>query len=168
MVKTIRIIGLVSAFVLFVSSGFSEVHPLKMSFSNLVINSDGTIVLQTRIFLDDITAEMQELYDLDTVDFSTLESDATQALQEYLSGHYYFEEDGKKSELNIDSVFFSKNRLALALFLSTDEPLDTTKEIFLTNTLLCEASEKQKNDILYLEKHYLLNTANPRMKIEFN
>lgn len=139
-----------------------------MSFSNLVINSDGTIVLQTRIFLDDITAQIQERYDLDTVDFSTLESNATQSLQEYLSEHYYFEQNGKKSELKIDSVFFSRNRLALALYLSTEKPLDATKEIFLTNTLLCEASEKQKNDILYLEKHYLLNTANPRMKIEFN
>lgn len=163
-----RVICLVFLFVFSVSGSFSKVHPLKMSFSNLVIDSKGVVNLQTRIFLDDITARMQELYSLEQVDFSTVESDGTKALQQYLAYHYYFEQNGKKAILRINTVSFSKNRLALVLHLSTDAPLDVTKEVFLTNTLLCDASEKQKNDILYMEAHYLLSMDNPRVKIELN
>ncbi|MCF8465209.1 MAG: hypothetical protein K9G41_10230 [Flavobacteriales bacterium] len=141
-------------------------HPLKMSFSKLDINSKGVIDLQSRIFLDDITAQMQELHGLQEVDFSTVDSDGTKALQQYLTSHYYFEQRGKKIELRINAVSFSTNRLALVLQMSTDAPLDLTKEVFLTNTVLCEASEKQKNDILHLDKHYLLSLTNPRVKIE--
>ena len=50
-----------------------------MSFSKLVINSEGVVDLQARIFLDDITAHMQVLYDLQPVDFSNIESNSTKA-----------------------------------------------------------------------------------------
>ena len=158
------------AFVFIISAADTsyKMHPLKMSFSKLVINSEGVVDLQARIFLDDITAHMQVLYDLQPVDFSNIESNSTKALQQYLTSHYYFEQASKKIELRIDTVSFSRNRLALVLQMSTDAPLDATKEVFLTNTLLCDASEKQKNDILHIDKHYLLSMDNPRVKIEFN
>jgi hypothetical protein len=89
-------------------------------------------------------------------------------LQQYLTSHYYFEQVSKKIELRIDTVSFSRNRLALVLQMSTDARLDATKEVFLTNTLLCDASEKQKNDILHIDKHHLLSMDNPRVKIELN
>jgi hypothetical protein len=163
-----RIISLIFVFVISVSGTSDKVHPLKMSFSKLVINPEGVVDLQTRIFLDDITAHMQELCGLEPVDFSTVKSDGTQALQQYLTSHYYFEQVSKKIELRIDTVSFSRNRLALVLQMSTDARLDATKEVFLTNTLLCDASEKQKNDILHIDKHHLLSMDNPRVKIELN
>jgi len=163
-----RIISLVFVLVFSVSGSFSKVHPLKMSFSKLVISSEGVVDLQSRIFLDDIIAQMQALYGLDSVDFTTVKSDGTQALQRYLRDHFYFDQDGKKSELRINSVSFSKNKLALALHMSTDQPLDVSKELFLTNTLLCDADPKQKNDIIYLKERFRLSFSNQKEQIELN
>ena len=162
-----RIIGLVSALVLVVSGGFSKVHPLKMSFSKLVISSEGVVDLRSRIFLDDITAQIQALYNLEQVDFSTVESEATQALQRYLTDHLYFEQAGKKSSVEINAVSFSRNRLALEVHMSAKNSLDVTKELFLTNTILCDASPKQKNDLNYLENHLRSSSSNPRVQIQF-
>lgn len=168
MMKAMQLARLCFAFVLFTSFDALTVHPLKMSFSKLVISSDGVVDLQSRIFLDDITAQIQESFDMDSVDFSSVESEGTKALQRYLKDHFYFEQNGKKSELKINAVSFSKNKLAVALVMTTDQPLDRTKELFLTNTLLCEADPKQKNDIIYLEQRIRLSSSNPTEKIEFN
>jgi len=139
-----------------------------MSFSKLAISSEGVVDMQTRIFLDDITAQIHELYGLDPVDFSTVKSDGTQALQRYLKDHFYFEQNGKKSELRISEVSFSQNKLAVALKMTTSKPLDKTKEVFLTNTLLCDASANQRNDIIYQEKGLRLSAGNPTVRIQFN
>lgn len=163
-----RLISLVFVFLISASGSFSEVHPLKMSFSKLVISSEGVVDMQTRIFLDDITDQIQKLYGLDSADFSTVESEATKALQQYLNGHFYFEQNGKKSELRIKAVSFSQNRLALALKMTTDKPLDKTKGLFLTNTLLCDASANQRNDIIYLGKSLRLSASDPSVQIHFN
>lgn len=154
--------------VFLVSGSFSEEHPLKMSFSKLAINSEGVVDLRTRIFLDDITAQLQSLYGLEEVDFSSVDSEATQALERYLTGHFYFEQDGKKSEFIINAVSFSKNRLAVEVHMSTDNPMDVNKKLFLTNTLLCDADPKQKNDIIYQGKRLRLSSSNPKEQIEFN
>lgn len=138
-----------------------------MSFSKLVISSEGVVDMQTRIFLDDITDQIQKLYGLDSVDFSTVESDATKALQRYLNDHFYFEQNGKKSELRINAVSFSQNRLALALKMTTAKPLDKSKDLFLTNTLLCDASPNQRNDIIYLKEQLRLSSGKPRVQIQF-
>jgi hypothetical protein len=168
MVKTIRIISLIWAFALYSSSSFSEVHPLKMSFSKLEISTEGVVDLKTRIFLDDITEQLQSLYRLDTVDFSSVETEATQTLQRYLTDHFFFEQDGKKSTLRINAISFSQNRLAVEVHMSTDSRLDASKELFLTNTLLCDADQKQKNDIIYREQRLRLSTSNPKAQITIN
>lgn len=139
-----------------------------MSFSKLAINSQGIVDLRTRIFLDDITEQMQSLYNLDSVDFSTVESEATQVLEHYLTDHFYFEQNGKKSELKIHAVSFSRNRLAVEVHMNTDKALDVSKELFITNTLLCDADPKQKNDIIYQGKRLRLSASNPKEEIEFN
>ncbi|MCB0755922.1 MAG: hypothetical protein KDB98_10030 [Flavobacteriales bacterium] len=167
MVKAIRIISLVSAFVLFSSSGSTEVHPLKMSFSKLEISSEGVVDLKTRIFLDDITEQLESLYGLDTVDFSAVETEATQTLQRYLTEHFFFEQSGKKSTLRINGVSFSQNRLAVEVHMSTENPLDVSKQLFLTNTLLCDADPKQKNDVIYREHRLRLSATNPKAQIQF-
>lgn len=162
-----RVISLVSIFVLFSLSGFPDVHPLKMSFSKLEISSEGVVDLKTRIFLDDITAQLQALYSLDTVDLSAVDSEATQALQTYLTDHFYFEQNAKKSVLNINAVSFSQNQLAVEVHMSTEQPLEVTKKLFLINTLLCDADPKQKNDIMYNEQRLRLSANNPKEQIEF-
>ncbi len=162
-----RIISLVSIFVLFSSRSYCDVHPLKMSFSKLDISSEGTVDLKTRIFLDDITEQLQALYSLDTVDFSSVESKATKALQRYLEDHFYFEQHSKKHVLQINAVSFSQNRLAVEVHMSTIQPLDVTKELLLTNTLLCDADPKQKNDIIYLKERLRLSSSNPTTQIVF-
>lgn len=167
MSKTVRIIGLIWTLALLWSNCFSEVHPLKMSFSKLEISSDGVVDLRTRIFLDDITEQLQALYSLDTVDFSKVETEATQALERYLKSHFYFEQAGKKSMLTINAVSFSQNGLAVEIHTSTSEPLDISKELFLTNTLLCDADPKQKNDIIYNKQRLRLNLDNPTTQIQF-
>lgn len=159
--------SLISVFVLFSSGSFSEVHPLKMSFSKLEISPEGVVDLRTRIFLDDITEQLQALHKLDTVDFSKVDTEATRALQRYLKDHFYFEQVGEKSTLSINAVSFSQNKLAVEVHMRTKKPLDKTKELFLTNTLLCDADPKQKNDIIYLKQRWRLNLANPTTQIEF-
>lgn len=168
MIKTVRIAGLVWTLALFCLYGFSEVHPLKMSFSKLEISSDGVVDLKSRIFLDDITEQLLALYNLDTVDFHSVEAEATQALEHYLKNHYYFEQEGKKSELRINAVSFSKNKLAVEVHMSTDYPLDVSKELYISNTLLCDADPKQKNNIVYLNERLLLSLSNPKAQIQFN
>lgn len=163
-----RFIGLVSALALCWSNVFSEVHPLKMSFSKLEISSNGVVDLKTRIFLDDITEHLQALYGLDTVVFSGIETEATQTLQRYLKDHFYFEQNGKKLKLMINAVSFSQNRLAVEVHMSTNSPLDTATDLFLTNTLLCDADPKQKNDIIYNKQRLRLNLSNPTSQIQFN
>ncbi len=147
---------------------FTWSHPLKMSFSKLTITSDGKVELETRIFLDDLTAHIQELYNLQLVDFSTTTSNGTEALQRYLKNRFYLEQDGKKLELQIHTVSFSKNRLALVLNMNTSYQLDVSKELYIVNTIMCDAFPMQINDIKYLEKHYRLGIVNSKVKIQIN
>lgn len=146
----------------------ASAHPLKMSFSKLTINSEGFVELETRIFLDDLTAHMQRLYRMQQPDFSNVTSNGTQALQRYINNHFYFEQDGEQLNLWVNSVSLSKNRLALVVNLSTTSSLDTTKEAFLVNTLMCDAFPIQTNDIKYQDEHYMLSISNPKFKIQFD
>ncbi|MEN0005035.1 MAG: DUF6702 family protein [Bacteroidota bacterium] len=156
------------AVTLLMSSAPVEEHPLKMSFSKLVIGQDGIVDLETRIFLDDLTEHMERLFLLRQADFSDLSTDGTQVLQLYLKNHFYFEQEGQQLDLFINGVSLSKNSLALVVNTSTAQPLDVSKYIFLVNTLLCDASPVQKNDIKYLDKHYMLGNGKPKMKIQLD
>jgi hypothetical protein len=69
--------------------------------------------------------------------------------------------------LTINAVSFSQNGLAVEIHTSTSEPLDISKELFLTNTLLCDADPKQKNDIIYNKQRLRLNLDNPTTQIQF-
>ena len=163
-----RIIAFLFVILLSISSVFAEEHPLKMSFSKLTISSEGIVVLETRIFLDDLTAHMEQLYGLKETNFSSVTDNSVQALQRYLQDQFYFEQDGKKLNLWINTVSLSKNGLALVVNMSTPYLLDTSQEIFVVNTLLCDAYPLQTNDIKYLNEHYLLNHHNPKVKIQLN
>ncbi len=150
------------------SSAFAWEHPLKMSFNKLTVNVDGTAKLEARIFLDDLSIHMQDLYGLPQTDFSSITTEETQALSRYLKDRVYFEQGGERLDLWINTVSRSKNELALVVNMSTTSPLDTSKEVFFINTVLCDASPTQVNDTKYLNKHYLLNESNPKMKILFD
>ena len=165
-----KIKGLIFTIVLVLSSAFTWEHPLKMSFSKLVISSEGKVKLETHIFLDDLTLHLEYLYGLQQTDFSTVISNGTKALQHYLRNHFYFEQDGKKLDLWINTVSHSKNGLALVIGLSTTHPLNLSKEIFLVNTLMCDAFSIQANDIKYLGEYYSLSLGNPKaeIKIQFD
>ena len=149
-------------------SAFSWEHPLKMSFSKLDIESDGLVKLETRIFLDDLTEHMQQLFRFQQADFSSISASGTQALERYLGEHLYFEQGGNRFKLQITTVSFSRNRIALVVNMKTIDPLDVSQEAFLVNTLLCDASPMQTNDIKYLGEHYLLGMSNPKMKIQLD
>lgn len=143
-------------------------HPIKMTFSKLTISPKGVVELETRIFLDDLTDHIQELYDLQQADFSTTSSNGTKALQRYIKTCFYFEQDGEKLNLSINAVSLSKNGLALVVKLNTTNPLDVTKEVFLINKLLFDATLMQINDIRYKGKHHRLVVINPKVKIQFD
>ena len=163
-----RITGLILTLALFSSNSTSEVHPLKMSFSKLVISNDGVVDLKSRIFLDDITEQMQKQFELSSVEFNTIESNGTEALQRYLKDHFFFEQEGKKIELTVKAVSFSQNKLAVAIDLVTKKPINVSKKLFLTNTVLCEASPKQLNDLMYLNQHFRLSAKTPTVEIPLN
>lgn len=152
--------------VLLLSAGpFALDHPLKMSFSNLTISSDGNLELETHIFLDDITAHMKKLYGLQQVDFSNTTSNGIQALQRYFEDTLYFEQDGKKIKLYIHTVSFSKNQIALEVIMNTAKPLEIAKDIYLVNTILCDASPRQLNSVKYLDENYKFNIGAPKVII---
>ncbi|MEM1337586.1 MAG: DUF6702 family protein [Bacteroidota bacterium] len=159
--------GVIVVIVLLALSAFGWEHPLKMSFSKLSLRSDGIVEVETRIFLDDLTAHMQQHYGLQQVDFSTPATGSTQALQRYLSNHFYFEQNGEQFHLRINAVSLSKNRLALVVNMNTTTVLDSSKEVVLVNTLLCDTYPVQTNDIKYLDEHFLLSLSNPKVKIRF-
>jgi len=161
-----QIKGIFFTVVLLSASAFTWEHPLKMTFSKLVINSDGHAELETRIFLDDLTEQLQRIFSMQQVDFSNTTTNGTQALQIYINQNFYFEQDGEKLGLWINAV--SKNRLALVVNLSTTKALDTSRELFLVNTLLCDAFPVQTNNIRYLDENYVLNNGNPKLKIRFD
>ncbi|WP_299525301.1 DUF6702 family protein [Winogradskyella sp.] len=141
-------------------------HPLKMSFSKLTISIEGQVDIESRIFLDDLTEHMEKLYGLHQADFSSTGSNGTQALQRYLRDHFYLEQSGKKLNLNIYNVSFSKNGLALVANMNVSGRLDVSKNLFLVNTLLCDASPMQVNDIKYHGEHFKLNIGNSKVKIQ--
>ncbi|MEL7252082.1 MAG: DUF6702 family protein [Bacteroidota bacterium] len=149
----------------FVFSGFTWEHPLKMSFSYLRINSNGIVNLETRIFLDDLTAHMQKLYGLEEVDFSNLSSNGTQALGDYFPNHFYFQQGEEKLNFTINDVSLTFNGLALVLHLSLDQPLNGAKEARLINTLLCDADSRQKNSVKFGGRQYELSYSNPHLKL---
>ena len=163
-----KIAGLIISIALWSLNAFTSEHPLKMSSSKLVISSDGNVELKTRIFLDDLTDHIEKLYNIGQPDFSTTKSNGVQALQGYLSDHFYFEQDGKKINLMINGVLLSKNRLALEVHMNTSDKLDTSKEVLLVNTLLCDTFPLQTNDISYSDQHYLLSLGNPKVKIQIH
>ncbi|BAO77033.1 DUF6702 family protein [Winogradskyella sp. PG-2] len=163
-----RLKGIMFALIILSLSAFTKEHALKMTFSKLIISSNGNVDLETRIFLDDLTAHMQKLYDLQQTDFSTTTSNGTMALRQYLKNHLYFKQGEKKINLYINSVSLSKNRLALVVNMSTTNKLDVSEELFLINTILCDASLMQTNDIKFLDKHHILSISNPKVKIEIN
>ena len=146
-------------------NAFKSSHPLKMSFSNLSISQDGLVEIETRIFLDDITEHMQKIYGLQLVDFSTITSDNSQKLSSYLTQQFYFKQNDKKINLWINAISSSKNELALVINLHTSQPLDVSKEIIIVNTLLCDATPTQINNIKYLDKHYQSSYTNPEIKL---
>lgn len=136
-----------------------------MSFSKLNIKSDGLVEMETRIFLDDLTFHMQELYAMQQVDFSDVSSNGTQALQKYFYEQFYLEQDKERVNLRINAVGLSKNKLALVVHINSESLLDISKELILVNTLLCDANPVQVNDINYLGTHYQLGLNNPEVKL---
>ncbi|MEM9546330.1 MAG: DUF6702 family protein [Bacteroidota bacterium] len=156
-----RIRYLIFAIAMFVSSAFTLEHPLKMTFSLLKINKEGLAEIETRIFLDDLTAHIHQMYGPDQVDFSTLTGSGTQALQNYVDDSFYLKQDNKKIKLNINSVGMSKNQLALVINLNSTHVLDASKEITVVNTLLCDAFPLQMNNIKYLRRQYQLSMNKP-------
>lgn len=160
-----KIHALIFTAVLLLLSGSTPEHPLKMSSSKLTISTEGVAKVQSRIFLDDLTEHMQNLYNIPQADFSTTTSNGVRALQGYLRDHFYFEQGEKKIYLSINSVSLSKNQLALVVDMSAFDQLDLTKEVFLVNTLLCDAFPLQSNDIYYGKFLYLLNIGSPKAKL---
>ena len=161
-----RLRFLVFAIVILFSS-FTNEHPLKMTFSKLNIGPEGSVNLETRFFLDDLITHLEKLYCLEEVDFSNNSTEGTQALERYFKDHFYFEQDGKKLPLLIKNVSYAKTGLALEVSMSTSHKLDRSKEVFLFNTLLCDAFPMQANGIKYMGIHYLLNIGEPKVKIQF-
>ncbi|MEM9339164.1 MAG: DUF6702 family protein [Bacteroidota bacterium] len=161
-----RIKVLMLTIVILSLSGVTWGHPLKMSYSKITISSGGHVELETRIALDDLTLHIQNLYGLYQIDFSVMESDGAKALQRYLQDHFYFVQDGKKLNLQINAV--SQNRTALILNMTTAGKLDATKEVFLVNTLLCDASVMQTNYVKHEDKYHMLSIGNPKVKIQIN
>ncbi|MEO0686318.1 MAG: DUF6702 family protein, partial [Cyanobacteria bacterium J06649_11] len=143
-------------------------HPLKMSFSKLTIKPDGYVDIEARIFWDDLTEHLERQYRLEQPDFTSITAKGTQTFQQYLEDHFYFDQDGKKIKLWVKSISFSDNKLALVVNLSTTDLLDITKEIYLVNTLLCDASPQQKNNVRYRDEHFILSLSKKRTKIYFN
>lgn len=136
-----------------------------MSFSKLLISSEGFVEIETRIFLDDLSAHMEHRYRLRKADFSTLTTNGTLALQRYLHEHFYFEQGGQKNTLIIKAVGLSKNKLSLVAHLKTAFELDLQQPCTLRYSLLCDAFEKQKNDLLFRGDHYLLDAEAPTLEI---
>lgn len=152
-----------TVFMLF--SAFSWEHPLKMSFSSLTIDGEGVVAMETRIFLDDVTEHMQQKYGLEQADFSSMTSNGTEALKSYIVDHLYFKQGDQKVALLIDSVTFSKHRLALVVKTSTAQPLNISKEFILVNTVMCDADPTQINDVRYLGKHRQFSYNTPEIKL---
>lgn len=153
--------------ILFLKSANGE-HPLKMTFSKLIVSSNGNVELETRIFLDDLTNHMEKLYGLIHAEFSSTGSNGTQALQNYFKNHFYLEQGKNQINLIIQNVSLSKNQLALVVNLNTSNQLDTSKDVFVVNTVLCDASPLQVNDIKYNDKHFKLSIGKPKVKIPLN
>jgi len=157
--------NLILVIALLATNTSSSDHPLKMTFSNLVISEDGKVELETRIFIDDLTAHMESLYQLQQVDFTSLSSSGSLALQDYFRGNLFFEQADKKVFLQINSISLSDNQMGLVIKSGITSPLDKSKEIFFTNSLLFDSSPMQTNDIKYQQDHYMLGASNPKMKI---
>ncbi|MEM6398144.1 MAG: DUF6702 family protein [Bacteroidota bacterium] len=158
----IFIIALLS---LTLSTSSSSEHPLKVSFSKLIIKSDGFVDIETHIFWDDLSYHLEDLYNLSQPDFSSITTTGTKALEGYLADHFYLMQDDQKIKLWIKDISPSENKLALVVHMSATDLLDTSKSTLLFNTLLCDATPKQKNYIRYFDENYVLSISRPNVEI---
>lgn len=145
---------------------FKSDHALKMSFTHLTIDEGGQVNLETRIFLDDLTEHLETKYDLQHVDFSTINSNGSKALYNYFKHCFYFEQGNAIVHVGISEVSFTKNKIALVVNTTSSKPLDMSKEVLIVNTILCDFSALQTNDIKYRNKRYMSSIANPKIKLK--
>ena len=138
-------------------------HPLKMSFSRLSVAPDGSVQMETNLFLDDLMEHLNKLYGMAEFDFSEVESSGTQALQRYLDDRLYVRDGETIVHFRILSV--SRERLVLVVKAGTKQEVGSSSALYLVNTILCDASPKQTNEVQYGRERFVFSADVPALRI---
>ena len=106
---------------------------------------NGVAKVQTRLFLDDLSYHLQEKYRLIKADFSTVESNGTQALQWYMNDCFYMLQGEQKILFKITKTALSPDGIALIVYMEGEKPLANGVPLKINNTLLFDVFKKQEN-----------------------
>lgn len=129
------------------SSGLllSWTHPLKLSVSEMKLEPNAPVIIETRLFLDDLTAHIAQTYRLRKPTFLSLQSEGTKALQRYIRQRFYLVQSGKPNHLNIIHTRLSDDKLALVVSLRSERALQAKSSFKVKNSLFFDVFKKQKN-----------------------
>lgn len=120
-------------------------HPLKVSVSEMSLSKNARVRVETRVFLDDLTAHIAQAYRLRKPTFLSLDSEGTKALQRYMRERFYLVQAGKPNRLLITHTRLSDDKLALVVSLRSEAPLRGNRPFRVKNTLFFDVFKKQKN-----------------------
>ncbi|MFD0964730.1 DUF6702 family protein [Pseudofulvibacter geojedonensis] len=143
-------------------------HPLKMSFSRMTFGVNNYAIIETRLFLDDLSYHIGQKYRLKEPEFTTINSNGTKALQKYIHENFYILQGDKKVNLNIESLDFTKGKIALIIHLKSVTNIEPKKHYQINNTLLFDAFKKQENRLQIntpesQKKHFIFNINTPTL-----
>ncbi|WP_299464827.1 DUF6702 family protein [uncultured Microscilla sp.] len=120
-------------------------HPLKVSVSEMTIGNNQRVVIETRLFLDDLTDHISQTYRLLKPTFHTVDSEGTKALQRYINQRFYLAQNNQPNRLKITHTRFSEDKKALIVRLVSRQALRGNQPFRVKNTLFFDVFKKQKN-----------------------
>lgn len=138
--------NIVLIFVVVFFFSFKGYHPLKMTFSKMSI-SDNYVYLKTNFFADDLCAQIEKKYRLKQADFSTLHSNGTLVLQNYLKEHLVIYQNDKSITFDIENVFYSEKNSILTVETKSHNMIDSLTSFSLKNTIFQEVFSSQTNSV---------------------
>lgn len=140
-------------------------HPLKMTFSKMILTEDHHAEITTKFFLDDLTEQIKNKYRLLNVDFSSKETNGIQCLQRYLNSNLYVRQKDEKIEFKIIATSFDEDHKVLIVTCKSEKSLDEKKTFELYNTLFFEVFSNQVNHLKYNGKENRFNLRQKKKRL---
>lgn len=143
-----------TSLLIIITSAFNLFHPLKMSFTEMSVLHNGRVRMETRLFLDDLTSQIEKRYRLKEADFSSLTANGSKALQQYVNECLTIQQHDITTYFVIQSISLTDDNIALVVEMESNGSIDQKDNYKIKNTLLFDVYKKQKNLLIYKGQDY--------------